>query len=237
MDWDAFLTLHRGVLRQGPGLPEDVAWAVHLGQVPPDGRLCDAGCGPGADLATLRAAVPEGRVDGFEQIDHFVEAANDRFADDPSVTVIQASMARLNGPYDLIWSAGAVYFLGAGPALTAWRDALTDTGIVAFSHPVFWHDNPSEAARAFWGEDPCETDAKTRADIAAAGYGILGARRVTDDAWNAYYGPLLAYCDTLEETGVTDAVAEAIANARGEAAAWRASKDDTGYMLYVVRPI
>ena len=236
-DWDAFLTVHRGVLRQGPGLAEDVAWAAHLAEVPRDGRLCDAGCGTGADLAALRACVPEGRVDGFDQIEDFVTGANDRFSDDPGVFVVQASMARPGGPYDLIWSAGAVYFLGVGAALSAWRDALTDAGCVAFSQPVFWSGSPSEAARAFWGEDPCGTDAETRAEIAAAGFGILGARRVTDDGWNAYFGPLLAYCDVLEEAGTNEVLAEAIAKTRAEAAGWRAVKDETGYMLYVVRPI
>ena len=178
-----------------------------------------------------------GRVDGFEQIEDFVTAANDRFRQDARVSVIRASMARLGGPYDLIWSAGAVYFLGVGPALMAWRDALSDAGVVAFSHPAFWQGAASSAARAFWGGDPCASDAETRAEIAAVGYGVIGARRVTDEAWHAYYGPLLAHCDALEAKGMTEAVADAVANTRSQAARWREVRDETGYMLYVVRPL
>lgn len=237
MDWDAFFVVHRDLDREGPGLAEDVVWAAHVAGLRRDGRVCDAGCGPGGDLAELRRAVPEGRVDGFDQVPHFVQAAKDRFADDPAVTVTRASMAGLGGPYDLIWSAGAVYFLGVEQALTLWRKALSQTGAVVFSHPALWSDNASEAARDFWGGDAHGTDAENRAEIAAAGYGVIDARRVSEAGWEAYYGPLLARCDQLEADGASAAVAEAIAQMRDEAAAWRAIRMETGYMLYAVRPL
>ncbi len=237
MDWDAFFIVHRDLPREGPGLTEDVSWAAQIARVPPDGRVCDAGCGPGADIAPLRAAVPQGRVDGFEQVDHFVAAAKKRYGDDPAITILQASMASLTGPYDLIWSAGAVYFLGVTEALRTWRPALAPDGAVVFSHPCFWTDAPSPGAVAFWGGDPVANEAETRAQIAAAGYGVFDSRRVTSAAWQAYYGPLLARCDALEEAGPTEALAEAIAQSRQEAAAWHAHQDETGYQLYAVRPL
>lgn len=233
----AFFTVHRDLPREGPGLAEDVAWAGHLARVPADGRLCDAGCGPGADIAALRRLVPEGRVDGVDLVPHFVAAARDRYATDPAITVTDTSMEHLKGPYDLIWCAGALYFLGISKALGLWRAALTPAGAVAFTHPAYWEDSPSGAARAFWAEDPCQSDAANRAEISAAGWGVIGARRLTDDAWNAYYGPMLARCDGLEAAGMTADVAAAVAEARAEAAAWRAVSSETGYMAYVVRPL
>jgi trans-aconitate methyltransferase len=238
MDWDAFFTVHRDLPREGPGLADDVAWAGRLSAVPRDGYVCDAGCGPGGDLAALRQLVPEGRVDGLETVAHFVEAATVRFADDPSVRIIQGSMENLTGPYDLIWSAGAVYFLGVTTALNAWRSALTGTGAVAFSHPCLFTSSPSKAALAFWEGEPGSicTEGTTRAEIVAAGWQVLAARPLTDEAWAAYYDPMLARCDKLEAAGVSDTVASAIAAARVEAASWRAVAQETGYMLYVVRP-
>jgi trans-aconitate methyltransferase len=238
MDWDAFFAVHRELPREGPGLAEDVAWVGRRIGISPAGHVCDAGCGPGGDLAALRQLVPNGRVDGFETVAHFVEAATNQFAGDPSVRVIEASMENLTGPYDLIWSAGAVYFLGVSRALNAWRRALTETGAVAFSHPCFFTETPSKAALTFWEGEPGSigTEGTTRAEIASAGWQVIATRPLTDKAWAAYYEPMLARCDTLEAAGVSDAVASAIAASRMEAASWRAVAHETGYILYVVRP-
>lgn len=238
MDWDAFFVVHRDLPREGPGLADDVAWVGSLIGLSPKGHVCDAGSGPGGDLAALRRLVPEGRVDGFETVAHFVETARNRFVGDPSVRVIEASMENLSGPYDLIWSAGAVYFLGVTRALNAWRRALTATGAVAFSHPCLFNDTPSDAAMAFWESEPGSigTEVMTRAEIASANWKVLESRRLADQAWSAYYDPMLARCDMLEAAGVSDAVASAIAAARMEAASWRAVAHETGYVLYVVHP-
>jgi trans-aconitate methyltransferase len=238
MDWDAFFTVHCDLPREGPGLADDVAWAGRMSAVPMNGRICDAGCGPGGDLAALRRLVPQGRVDGFETVAHFAGAAENRFAGDPSVHIFEASMEQLTGPYDLIWSAGAVYFLGVSRALDAWRRALTETGAVAFSHPCLFTGQPSRAALDFWEGEPGSigTQSTTRAEIASSGWQVLAARPLTDAAWSAYYDPLLARCDRLEAAGVSARVGSAIAAARREAASWRAVAHETGYMLYVVRP-
>ncbi len=238
MDWDAFFAVHRDLPREGPGLAEDVAWVGGLIGISPQGHVCDAGCGPGGDLAALRQLVPEGRIDGFETVPHFVEAARKRFAGDPSVRILAESMEGLSGPYDLIWSAGAVYFLGVARALKAWRGALSDQGAVAFSHPCLFTDAPSESALAFWEAEPggIETEQTTRDEIAAAGWRVLAARPLSDAAWAAYYEPMLARCDALEAAGVSESVAAAVVAARQEASDWRAVARETGYMLYVVRP-
>jgi trans-aconitate methyltransferase len=239
MDWDAFFAVHRDLPREGPGLAEDVAWVGGLIGISPQGQVCDAGCGPGGDLAALRQLVPEGRIDGFEMVPHFVDAARKRFAGDPSVRIFAESMEGFTGPYDLIWSAGAVSFLGVARTLNAWRGALSDQGAVAFSHPCLFTDAPSKAALAFWEAEPggIETELTTRDEIAAVGWRVLAARPLSDAAWAAYYEPIEARCDALEAAGVSEAVAAAIAAARKEASDWRTVARETGYMLYVVRPV
>lgn len=238
MDWDAFFAVHRDLPREGPGLAEDIAWVGQRIEISPRGRICDAGCGPGGDLAALGRLAPQGRIDGFETAPHFVDAARKKFANDPSVRIFEASMEHLSGPYDLIWSAGAVYFLGVAQALNAWREALTDQGAVAFSHPCLFTETPSEAALAFWEAEPgaIKTEIATRAEITSAGWRVLATRTLSDAAWAAYYDPMLARCDKLEDAGVTDSVAAAIAAARKEASDWRAVASETGYMLYIVCP-
>jgi hypothetical protein len=70
---------------------------------------------------------------------------------------------------------------------------------------------------------------------AAAGYRVLGQRRLSDAAWEAYFTPLEARIALLWQDAdatlgtVLDAAAE-------EIACWRAHRDEYGYLLSVVAP-
>ncbi len=140
-------------------------------------------------------------------------------------------------PYDLIWSAGAVYFLGIGPALTAWRDALKPGGAVAFSHPCHFTNVPSPEARAFW-EGYATTDAAgIDAQVRGAGYRTLATRRVGDAGWQAYYLGLGARAAQLRPKAEADPdLAKVLRIAETEIATWHRVKAETGYLLSVVRP-
>ena len=233
---DPFFILHRDLPREGPGSPEEVAWAAGVAGVRDEARIADMACGPGGDIAALRAVAPAGRVTAVEMVPHMVAAARTRFADDPGVTVIEGDMARLRGPFDFIWCAGAVYFLGVTEALILWRDVLAPGGAVAFSEPVFFTADPSDGARAMWGEHEPVTDAAGIAErVAAAGYATLATRPVSDDAWEAYYGPVEARIAALRPGADAELIAVLDAEAE-EIRLWRAHRAETGYLLSVVRP-
>ena len=169
---EAFLTLHREMTRQGPGTPEDLRWALSQIALPEHPRVIDAACGPGADLVTLAEALPLAQIEGIDQLDHLVAEARQAVARFSNVSIKVGDMAALTGPYDLIWCAGALYFLGVTEGLTAWRRALVAGGVVAFSEPVLDTDAP-KAAREFWAEYPAVTDLNgIRARVEAAGFEV-----------------------------------------------------------------
>ncbi len=234
----AFFTLHRDLPREGPGVPQDVAWAAGLLDLPASARIADVGCGPGGDIAALLAAAPQGHVTALDTTPHFVEAARAAHRGDARVTVLRADMAAIANRYDLIWCAGAVYFMGVEAALRAWRKALLPRGAIAFSEACWFTDAPDPRARAFWDREyAAMTDAAgISAQIAAAGYELLGQRRLPDAAWEAYFTPVEARIAALRAqadralTAVLDEAAE-------EIAVWRAHRGDFGYLLSVVRPI
>jgi trans-aconitate methyltransferase len=237
---DAFMQVYGPIPRQGPGTAEDVVWACARAELQPDARVCDVGCGSGADLAALRAAVPKGEIVGLDPDLSLVVAATMRL-DDPTVTVMRGMGIApeggrdpvTEGPFDLIWCAGAIYFDGVGPCLRHWCDALSFGGAVAFSAPVS-AEGDAEAA-TFWGGDATDTEASLDVAIAGAGYGIVARARVADAGWEAYYAGLLARCDALDR--VADAeLAEVVAAARKEAADWSRLRGRVGYALRVVRP-
>lgn len=234
--WDAFFELHRDLPREGPGEPSDVAWAAEVAGLDPGARILDAACGPGADIPDLLAAAPHGHVTAVDKVEHFVAQAQSAVASDPRATFLTGDMTEVPGPFDYIWCAGAVYFMGVAETLRAWRPALAEHATVAFSHLCWFTDTPSEAARAAWEDYPSMTDeAGVLAQIEKAGFACLATRRLSDAAWEAYYTPLDARIALLRPTA-RGALEDVLNEAEREAALWRSERASFGYLLCVVRP-
>jgi SAM-dependent methyltransferase len=233
----AFFAIHSDLPREGPGDRASLDWALARAGVRPDAAICDAGCGPGADIEGLLAHVPQGRVHAVDLHPPFVAAVRARFAAEPRVTAEVADMTRLAGPYDFIWSAGAVYGPGIGPALAGFRAALVPGGRVAFSHLCWLGSERPGPAAEFWAEDyPGMTDlAGAEAEIAAAGARLVDAVTLPPAAWEAYYGPMEARLDALAP-GADGDLAEAIALHRREIEVWRRFGDSYGCRLFLVVP-
>jgi SAM-dependent methyltransferase len=237
MDWDAFFAVHRDLPREGPGEAADVAFALDLAGLPAGAVICDAGAGTGGDVAALRAA-PGARVLAIETQDSFVAAMRARLGSDPSVRVERWDMAALAAhpwaPFDMIWCAGALYFLGLEDGLAAMVQALRPGGVLAFSEPCFHGAAPSDAARAFWEGYPTRTEADILKAVTGAGYAVLGTRVLSDSAWEAYYRPMEARIAALRP-GADARLTAMLDLCSAEAAQWRAVRAETGYLLTVAR--
>ncbi|ETX30705.1 class I SAM-dependent methyltransferase [Roseivivax isoporae] len=234
-----FWRLHSGLDREGPGTPDDVLWALDRARVRPRARICDAGCGPGADAVTLATARPMGTVDAIDAAPSLVNEAWARCADLSNVTVRRGDMRLLSGPYDLIWSAGAISFLGVTQGLSAWRRALAPGGTVAFSEPVRPRaPYPAEVAR-FWADYPQITDLDgIAAQVAAARYRVIDHRIIGVEGWDAYYTPLAARIAELRPDAAEDPdLAEVLDAAEAEIALWRAARTHVTYALILARPV
>ncbi len=233
---EAFFTLHRDLPREGPGEAADVAWAATICGLAADADIVDVACGPGGDIAALLVAAPKGHVTALDKTPHFVEAARGAWRDDPRVMVLRADMARIMNSFDLIWCAGAVYFMGVTEALSAWRKSLNPGGVVAFSEPCWFSASPSPEARENWADYPPMTDeAGISARVAAAGFEVLGTRRLSDAAWEAYYTPMEQRIAALKSEATED-LAQVLQEAEAEIAAWRAHRAEFGYLLVLARP-
>ncbi len=236
MDWESFFVVHKDLPREGPGAPEDVAWACALAGVAADAVICDAGSGPGGDVAALLAAAPRGRVVAVDM--HFGAAADARFADETRARGVAGDFTELDAlpeaPFDLIWSAGALYFLGLDEGPRVMARALTPGGVLAFSEPCRFVDAPSDRARAFFEDYPLRTPEEIAAKVAEAGYDVLGTRKVPDAGWEAYYQPMEARIAELRD-GADAALTAMLDLCAQEAADWRAVRDEVGYLLIVAR--
>lgn len=237
MDWDSFFAVHSDLPREGPGEAVDVAWALALAGVPEGAAICDAGAGAGGDVAAL-LAVPGARVLAVDTHPGFVAQMRARFAGEGRVTVDEADMADLSahpfGPFDLIWCAGALYFLGLEDGLARMGAALKPGGVLAFSEPCFFADAPSAAAVGFWEGYPTRDAAGIATAVTAAGYDILGTRPLGDAAWEDYYAPMEARIAALR-AGADARLSAMLDICAEEAALWRRVRHETGYLLTVAR--
>ncbi|MHA3980555.1 class I SAM-dependent methyltransferase [Halovulum sp. GXIMD14794] len=233
---EAFFTLHDELPREGPGDRASLDRALALAAPPRDARILDAGCGPGADIDGLLAHAPQGHVTAIEAHPPFADRVAARFAGDPRVTARSGDMLAAPGPFDLIWSAGAVYMVGVTEALRAWRGALAPGGRVVFSEIVWLTDMPPREAAIFWRAYPAMTALPGLMDrIAAAGYRCLGHEILPDAAWEAYFTPIEARIAQLRP-GADAAMTEVLDEQEQEIALWRSHRDAFGYALCVVEP-
>ncbi|MEZ5714444.1 MAG: squalene/phytoene synthase family protein [Paracoccaceae bacterium] len=85
-------------------------------------------------------------------------------------------MMQATGPFDLIWCAGAIYFIGVTEALAGWRDALAPGGVVAFSQACLFRPDPPQAVDDLFEGYPV-TD--------AAGIAACRSRRRAMTCWRA----------------------------------------------------
>lgn len=235
---EAFFTVHRDLPREGPGTPADVLWALDLAAISGDVRVLDAACGPGADLVSLAEALPRAQIEGIDQVPHFIAAAAARVAHfGARVQARLGDIGELSGTYDLIWCAGALYFLGVTEGLRTWRAALTPGGQVAFSEPVLLSTPPDATVAAFWHDYPAITDlAGIEARVRAAGYRVLGHRIIVGAPWQAYYDPMQARLDHLRAGAPDAALADAISAHQTEVDQWCTARKDIAYALLVVAP-
>lgn len=238
MDWDSFFTVHKGLAREGPGCDADVDWACALAKIAPEARIVDVGCGVGGDTAALSRFVPQGNVLGVDITEPFINEASARHAARPKTRFEVYDMAKLpehpHAPFDFIWCAGALYFLGLEKGLATLSAALRPGGAIAFSEPcLFTPGHAAEAASLF--EDYPLQDAEAIAlRVEEAGLDVLGQRNLSDAAWEDYYKPMEKRIAALRPDA--DArLSEMLDMCAEEAAIWRRVKDHAGYILTVAR--
>lgn len=240
----AFMRLHDDLPREAPGSAAATRRALGMCGLTGPMSVAEMGCGPGAAVEALLEAAPEAHVVGLDLHAPFVAEAARRAAAlgaGHRFTGVVADMgdAPLTGPFDLIWSEGAIYSVGVEAGLAAWAKLLRAGGLVAFSDAVWLTDDPDPRARKVFEDYPGMGDmAALRAKVEAAGFAPVGAFELGAAEWDGYYLPLAARCDALEaELSATPEGAEVLRLTREEIAARGACGRDYAYVFIVARKV
>lgn len=236
MSDQAFFAIHSSLPREGPGDRATISWAMAFARPPADGRILDAGCGPGADIPWLLDYVPRGRLVAVDSHAPYAHQVRMRFRGDARVKVIHGDMLKQSGPFNLIWAAGSLYAPGVDVALPVLRRMLVPAGRIVFSD-LCWTgpDRPPEVVEFFAREYPAMGDEATlRSRVARAGMRFHAVNALTSAAWEAYYGPLENRLELLRRDVPDDPVlARQIETHEREIALWRKYGDTFGYLLCV----
>ena len=239
--------LHREGERQGPGSDEETRRALELTRLGGvEGlRVADIGSGTGASTLVLARQLPGPRITAVDLFPEFLEVLEEQARAagcSEQIETLAASMDAL--PFapeslDLIWSEGAIYNMGFGAGLKAWKPFLRPGGVLAVSEITWLHPDPPEEIREHWNAEYPEiaTAAEKIAILERAGYDLLGYLVLPPDNWiDNYYAPTEARMPAFlkRHAGMPEAE-ELAAMGRQEADLYRRYQDWFSYGFYVAR--
>ncbi len=228
-----FWTLYSALPREGPGDAASLARA--LAGLPADARILDAACGSGADSAMILDILPDADIVGVDKHPDFIASAKARGL---RAGFHIGDMLDLEGKFDLIWCAGAVYFVGIEAALKAWKPHMKPGGKIAFSEVVWLTDTPSIAAKTFWNAayPQIGTIASLRQRITACGFTVTSAEPLGRAGWQGYYEGLRTRIAAIRATNPSPSMISVLCETEAEIALFEAHFGEYDYAVFIVAP-
>jgi cyclopropane fatty-acyl-phospholipid synthase-like methyltransferase len=153
-------------------------------------RILDLGCGCGGQTLTL-ARHTKGPILALDNHQAYLDELRRR-ADAAGLSgriqPVRKDMRTLtadDGPFDLIWSEGALFVIGFREGLTACHSLLTPGGGLAASELCWLRPDPPADCRQFFAEGyPAITDVPAALSVIRdCGYELLGHFPVPESAW------------------------------------------------------
>ncbi len=230
--------------QQGPGSKHSTLKALQIAGEKPDwSDILILGCGTGREVMDLLEATTA-NITAVDLSEPFLEKLADR-AEKSEIPQTRLRVLRddftdpgkIGGEYDLVWSEGAIYFLGLVPGLKLWSQWLKAGGRLVVSEATWLTTNPGQAARVFWQNEYPEmgTVESNIADAETAGFECKGHFTLPDTDWTkAYYDPMKAALDELGEKYGHDSGAQSVfREMRKEIELFDLCKEDVGYVFYI----
>lgn len=239
-----FLQIYGTLPRAGPGSNELTRKAFELmSDVPGAPRILDVGCGPGMQTVEL-LNITSGTVvalDLFPEMIARARASAENAGVSDRLETLEQDMTEMAFPqasFDIVWSEGAIYFLGFENGLKKVKDFVKPGGYVAVSEVVWLKSNPPSEVVEFWKEYPeIDTVAAKLDIIKRIGYESVGHFIFPATAWTEhYYNPMEQRIaeKTADWSGIPEAEA-VLKEARNEISIFRRYSDYFSYAFFVMR--
>ncbi|MEO0432850.1 MAG: class I SAM-dependent methyltransferase [Cyanobacteria bacterium J06656_5] len=239
-----FLEIYGTLPRAGPGSNALTRRAFEMmSDVPESPHILDVGCGPGMQTVELLRLSSGTAValDLFPEMISQVRASAEGAGVSDRLETLAQDMTKMAFPessFDIVWSEGAIYFLGFEAGLKKVKAFVKPGGYVAISEAVWLKPDPPSGAVEFWKDYPeIDTVAAKLDVIKRVGYEPIGHFILPPAAWTEqYYNPMEQRIveKTIEWSGIPEAEA-VLKEARNEISTFRKYADYFSYTFFVMR--
>ena len=141
--------------------------------------------------------------------------------------------------FDIIWSEGALYFMGFQNGLRRCRQLLKDEGFLAVTEVVYLlPDRPDAVTQFFANEYPDIKDIKTNIElIQSEGLHLIANFTLPESAWlDSYYTPMEAELSRLDQKYRDNKIAEDVFESlRAEIDLYKKYSKYYGYEFFVMQ--
>jgi len=231
--------------RSGPGDNESTRRAFDIiphFQTPP--IILDIGCGQGVQTIEL-AKISNGKIIALDNhqpfLDLLVDQAKKQKVEEKIVpkNISMLEMDFYEKTFDLIWSEGALYFMGFQNGLNRCHQLLKEKGYLAVTELVYTSPNPPAAvAEYFESEYPDIKRIEEKIEIIKGErFDLISNFTLPETAWlNNYYLPMELELPRLSEKYQGNKVAQAVFNGfQSEADFYRKYSNFFGYEFFVMK--
>lgn len=212
--------------------------------VPAEPYVLDIGCGPGEQTIEL-ARLTKGRIIALDNHQPFLDKLMD-YAKSSGVeqhiepkcqSMLEMDFA--NGTFDIIWSEGALYFMGFFNGLKKCKKLLKNKGYLAVTELVYLSGEPCEPVRNFFEENyPDIKDVHGKLeDVELSGLLLLGNFTLPKSAWLVnYYKPMEKEINLLKQKYKGNEVAlSTLKGCSDEIGFYKKYSDEYGYEFFIMR--
>jgi len=203
-----FYELYTGLPRGGPGDNMSTRKAFsYMSDLPVKPLILDIGCGPGMQTIEL-AKLSRGSIIALDNYQPFLDdlmnnAKRERFQ--KNIIPKLQSMLEMDFEeemFDVIWSEGALYFLGFANGLKECYRLLKPSGYLAVTEAVYFKDNPPQPVIDFWADEyPDISDVQASINlIEHSGFELLSHFALPVSSWiDEFYVPMEKRIRILKE--------------------------------------
>jgi len=194
-----FFELYSGLPRGGPGDNESTRKAFgYLKNLPPESLILDIGCGPGMQTLEL-VRISQAKIIALDNYQPFLDILMQKAIEeglDKRIILKNQSMLEMDfegSSFDVIWSEGALYFIGFQNGLKRCKQLLKNKGYLVVTEAVLLLLNLPKPLKKFWDEEyPDIKDVKSNMSlIQNEGFDLLSHFTLPKSSWiDHYYSPM-----------------------------------------------
>ncbi len=244
-DMQYFYELFRGLPRGGPGDNKSTSKAFgYLKNLPDELIILDIGCGHGMQTLEL-ARISKAKIIAIDIHQPFLDILRKKAIEegfDKRIITNNQSMLDMNfknNMFDIIWSEGALYFMGFQNGLKRCYKILKNKGYLVVTEAVLLLPNLPKELKQFWDEGyPDIKNIKSNITlIRNEGFKIISHFTLPKSSWiDSFYSPMEKRIKELEKKYYNNKIAlQTFEECKKEINMYTKYSDYYGYEFFIMQ--